>query len=207
MKQLLTRAIQLIIRGYQLVISPMLGPRCRFYPSCSHYAQEALQIHGLRPWRLAGPAPHRPLPPVASRRRRSRSARPPRSHPSLLTTQRVLAKTCPSSRCPTAANVLSRNRSASLNWLPTSARVWPRPHWLARPMADWSIPAFILEQDAAVNLITARDPEGLEILRHSCAHLLAMAVKQLYPSAQVTIGPVIEDGFLLRLRFRTPVHA
>ncbi|KFB76253.1 membrane protein insertion efficiency factor YidD [Candidatus Accumulibacter cognatus] len=48
MKHLLTRAIQLIIRGYQLVISPMLGPRCRFYPSCSHYAQEALQIHGLR---------------------------------------------------------------------------------------------------------------------------------------------------------------
>jgi putative membrane protein insertion efficiency factor len=48
MKQLLTRAIQLMIRGYQLVISPMLGPRCRFYPTCSHYAQEALQIHGLR---------------------------------------------------------------------------------------------------------------------------------------------------------------
>ena len=48
MKTLLTRAIQLMIRGYQLVISPMLGPRCRFHPSCSHYAQEALQVHGLR---------------------------------------------------------------------------------------------------------------------------------------------------------------
>ena len=48
MKKLLTRAIQLMIRGYQLVISPMLGPRCRFHPSCSHYAQEALQVHGLR---------------------------------------------------------------------------------------------------------------------------------------------------------------
>ena len=48
MTRVLTRAIQLMIRGYQLVISPLLGPRCRFYPSCSHYAQEALQVHGLR---------------------------------------------------------------------------------------------------------------------------------------------------------------
>jgi len=53
----------------------------------------------------------------------------------------------------------------------------------------------LIEQDAAVSIVTPRDAEGLEILRHSCAHLLAMAVKQLYPSAQVTIGPVIEDGF------------
>ncbi|MCU1737546.1 MULTISPECIES: threonine--tRNA ligase [unclassified Pseudomonas] len=53
----------------------------------------------------------------------------------------------------------------------------------------------LIEQDAAVSIITPRDTEGLEILQHSCAHLLAMAVKQLYPSAQVTIGPVIEDGF------------
>jgi len=53
----------------------------------------------------------------------------------------------------------------------------------------------LIERDAAVNIVTPRDDEGLEILRHSCAHLLAMAVKQLYPSAQVTIGPVIEDGF------------
>jgi threonyl-tRNA synthetase len=64
--------------------------------------------------------------------------------------------------------------------------------------------SFILEQDAAVSLITSRDPEGLEILRHSCAHLLAMAVKQLYPSAQVTIGPVIEDGFFYDFAFERP---
>ncbi len=61
--------------------------------------------------------------------------------------------------------------------------------------------SFILEQDATVSLITTRDPEGVEILRHSCAHLLAMAVKQLYPSAQVTIGPVIEDGFFYDFAF------
>ena len=64
--------------------------------------------------------------------------------------------------------------------------------------------SFILEHDATVSLITARDPEGLEILRHSCAHLLAMAVKQLYPSAQVTIGPVIEDGFFYDFAFERP---
>jgi len=64
--------------------------------------------------------------------------------------------------------------------------------------------AFILDRDASLSLITARDPEGLEILRHSCAHLLAMAVKQLYPSAQVTIGPVIEDGFFYDFAFERP---
>jgi len=52
-----------------------------------------------------------------------------------------------------------------------------------------------IERDAELRIITSRDPEGLEILRHSTAHLLAQAVKRLFPSAQVTIGPVIEDGF------------
>ncbi|MGE4407444.1 threonine--tRNA ligase [Pseudomonas sp.] len=63
---------------------------------------------------------------------------------------------------------------------------------------------FILDRDASLSLITTRDPEGLDILRHSCAHLLAMAVKQLYPSAQVTIGPVIEDGFFYDFAFERP---
>ncbi len=49
--------------------------------------------------------------------------------------------------------------------------------------------------DATVTIITAKDPEGLEIIRHSCSHLMAQAVKQLWPSVQVTIGPVIENGF------------
>ncbi len=57
--------------------------------------------------------------------------------------------------------------------------------------------SYLLEQDVEANLaiITDKDPEGLEILRHSSAHLLAHAVKQLFPQAQVTIGPVIADGF------------
>jgi threonyl-tRNA synthetase len=53
----------------------------------------------------------------------------------------------------------------------------------------------VVEDDAEIEIVTDRDGEGLEIIRHSTAHLLAQAVKQLYPNAQVTIGPVIEDGF------------
>lgn len=54
---------------------------------------------------------------------------------------------------------------------------------------------FVIDKNAAVAIITERDQAGLEIIRHSMAHLLANAVKELYPEAQVTIGPVIEDGF------------
>lgn len=60
---------------------------------------------------------------------------------------------------------------------------------------------FMIDGDVELSLITDRDPEGLEILRHSCAHLLAMAVKQLYPTAQVTIGPVTKDGFFYDFAF------
>src|SRR5512135_2938818 len=55
--------------------------------------------------------------------------------------------------------------------------------------------SYEIDRDAAVAIVTDKDPEGLEVLRHSTAHLLAYAVKELFPEAQVTIGPVIEDGF------------
>ena len=55
--------------------------------------------------------------------------------------------------------------------------------------------SFAITEDADLRIITGKDAEGLEVIRHSCAHLLAQAVKELYPEAQVTIGPVIEDGF------------
>jgi threonyl-tRNA synthetase len=58
--------------------------------------------------------------------------------------------------------------------------------------------------DSTLRLITDKDPEGLEVIRHSTAHLLAQAVKQLYPSAQVTIGPVIENGFYYDFSFERP---
>ena len=53
----------------------------------------------------------------------------------------------------------------------------------------------LIENDAAVSIVTAKDSAGLEVLRHDTAHLLAEAVKELYPETQVTIGPAIEDGF------------
>lgn len=61
-----------------------------------------------------------------------------------------------------------------------------------------------IEVDSDLVLITNKDPEGLEIIRHSCAHLLAHAVKELFPSAQVTIGPVIEDGFYYDFSYERP---
>jgi threonyl-tRNA synthetase len=61
-----------------------------------------------------------------------------------------------------------------------------------------------IDGDAEVAIITDRDPEGLEIIRHSTAHLLAHAVKELFPDAQVTIGPVIEDGFYYDFSYKKP---
>ncbi|MGZ0784751.1 threonine--tRNA ligase [Pseudomonas saponiphila] len=63
---------------------------------------------------------------------------------------------------------------------------------------------YLLHSDTHLSIVTASDADGLQILRHSCAHLLAMAVKQLYPSAQVTIGPVIEDGFFYDFAYERP---
>ena len=61
-----------------------------------------------------------------------------------------------------------------------------------------------IESDAELAIVTDRNPEGLEILRHSTAHLLAHAVKELFPDAQVTIGPVIENGFYYDFAYRRP---
>ncbi|HVC28001.1 MAG TPA: threonine--tRNA ligase [Gammaproteobacteria bacterium] len=61
-----------------------------------------------------------------------------------------------------------------------------------------------IKHDAKLSIITERDAEGLEIIRHSTAHLLAQAVKQLFPEAQVTIGPVIEDGFYYDFAYKRP---
>ena len=61
-----------------------------------------------------------------------------------------------------------------------------------------------IEQDASLAIITAKDPEGLDLIRHSTAHLLAYAVKSLFPDAQVTIGPVIENGFYYDFSYKRP---
>jgi len=62
----------------------------------------------------------------------------------------------------------------------------------------------VVDADAQLAIITDKDPEGLDIIRHSTAHLLAQAVKALFPEAQVTIGPVIEDGFYYDFAFKRP---
>ena len=64
--------------------------------------------------------------------------------------------------------------------------------------------SYSIEEDTELSIVTAKDEDGLEVLRHSCAHLMAQAVQQLFPSAQVTIGPVIEDGFFYDFAYERP---
>src|SRR5690606_18163006 len=61
-----------------------------------------------------------------------------------------------------------------------------------------------IDHDATLRIITPKDPEGVEIIRHSCAHLVGHAVKQLYPTAKMVIGPVIEEGFYYDIWYERP---
>ncbi|EGI77680.1 threonine--tRNA ligase [Hylemonella gracilis] len=62
----------------------------------------------------------------------------------------------------------------------------------------------LIDHDAKLQIITPKDPEGVEIIRHSCAHLVGHAVKQLYPTARMVIGPVIEEGFYYDISYERP---
>ena len=64
--------------------------------------------------------------------------------------------------------------------------------------------SYVIDRDANLAIVTDKDPEGLDVIRHSTAHLLAYAVKELFPDAQVTIGPVIEDGFYYDFSYKRP---
>jgi threonyl-tRNA synthetase len=64
--------------------------------------------------------------------------------------------------------------------------------------------SYVIKEDATLAIVTDKDADGLEVIRHSTAHLLAQAVKALFPDAQVTIGPVIEDGFYYDFAYRRP---
>lgn len=64
--------------------------------------------------------------------------------------------------------------------------------------------SFLIDRDVDLAIVTDKDPEGLEVIRHSTAHLLAYAVKELFPDAQVTIGPVIENGFYYDFSYKRP---
>src|SRR5678809_554177 len=61
-----------------------------------------------------------------------------------------------------------------------------------------------IESDADLAIVTPKSPEGLDILRHSTSHLMAQAVQELFPGAQVTIGPVIENGFYYDFSYKRP---
>ena len=61
-----------------------------------------------------------------------------------------------------------------------------------------------IKDDSKVKIITIKDQEGLEVLRHDAAHIMAMAVQELYPGTQVTIGPVIENGFFYDFARKEP---
>ena len=63
----------------------------------------------------------------------------------------------------------------------------------------------VVEEDAAVNILTAKDAEGLAALRHTASHVMAQAVKRLYPTAKLAIGPSIADGFYYDMEFETPL--
>ena len=64
--------------------------------------------------------------------------------------------------------------------------------------------SYLISQNAELAIITDKNPEGLDVIRHSTAHLLAYAVKELFPDAQVTIGPVIENGFFYDFSYKRP---
>src|SRR5690349_11001406 len=64
--------------------------------------------------------------------------------------------------------------------------------------------SYLIEQDADIAIVTDKDADGLDMIRHSTAHLLAYAVKELFPDAQVTIGPVIENGFFYDFSYKRP---
>jgi len=64
--------------------------------------------------------------------------------------------------------------------------------------------SYLIDQDVDLAIVTDRDADGLEVIRHSTAHLLAYAVKELFPDAQVTIGPVIENGFYYDFSYKRP---
>jgi threonyl-tRNA synthetase len=62
----------------------------------------------------------------------------------------------------------------------------------------------LIDHDADLAIVTDKDAEGLDVIRHSTAHLLAYAVKELFPDAQVTIGPVIDNGFYYDFSYKRP---
>ncbi len=63
----------------------------------------------------------------------------------------------------------------------------------------------VLEKDCSLQIITLKDKEGLQVLRHTCSHVLAQAVKNIFPTSKLAIGPTVENGFYYDIEFKTPI--
>nr|WP_238361250.1 hypothetical protein [Burkholderia thailandensis] len=79
-----------------------------------------------------------------------------------------------------------------------------RPRSAAKLDGELVDTSALIDRDASLAIVTDKDADGLDIIRHSTAHLLAYAVKELHPDAQVTIGPVIDNGFYYDFSYHRP---
>ena len=101
--------------------------------------------------------------------------------------------TAPASSCPTAPPAPSRAAR--------SGPAWRAPRWRSRSTASCATWRGRCPTAAAIEIVTARSPEALELIRHDAAHVLAAAVLDLYPGMKISIGPPIEDGFYYDFEF------
>src|SRR5690625_1241541 len=102
---------------------------------------------------------------------------------------------------PVTVAEVAQSIGAGLGRAALAGRVKPADSTQEFRLVDTS---YQIDKDVDLEIVTAKDPDGLEVLRHSTAHLLAYAVKSLYPEAQVTIGPVIDDGFYYDFAYDRP---
>lgn len=102
---------------------------------------------------------------------------------------------------PVTVAEVAQSIGAGLGRAALAGRVKPADSEQEFRLVDTS---YQIDKDVDLEIVTAKDPDGLEVLRHSTAHLLAYAVKSLYPEAQVTIGPVIDDGFYYDFAYDRP---
>lgn len=102
---------------------------------------------------------------------------------------------------PVTIDEVAQSIGAGLARAAVAGRVKPKGAEQPSRLVDTS---YVIEDDIDLEIVTAKDPDGLEILRHSTAHLMAYAVKELFPDAQVTIGPVIENGFYYDFAYHRP---
>ena len=65
--------------------------------------------------------------------------------------------------------------------------------------------SYVIDKDCELSILTLKDKEGLQVYRHTCSHVLAQAVKNIYPTSKLSIGPTIENGFYYDIEFKTPI--